>query len=199
MLLMASSRSRHSHSYDAFARYHLGGLLYEGYAGRHHAALVELERRGAERSLAWQMSDGSLPSAHRSTGQSWTDAIQIAFFARQLAPNCPIPWSDDQKKAFAIAAQRAYASLVRWQRSDGSLSPVQNTFSGHDRVGYQGYTFEGNYASLALAFLADALAYPDWQQPISEAEPAHTSSQTLIAIDRSVDVPWLNVAIYRFS
>lgn len=168
----------HPNSYDLFARLHLGGLLHEEYDGAYRERLLTLEREGALRSLAWQMSDGSLSSAHRSTGQSWTDSAQIALFARQLAPTCPIDWDEDQRGAFASAAQKAYRSLVRWRRPDGVLSPVQNTFSGYERLGYQGYTFDANYTPLALAFLGDALSVPDWQDV---AVP--TESETTVFFD----------------
>ena len=154
----------HSHSYDVFARLHLGALLHSGYNGAYREQLLQLETNGVRRNLAWQLSDGSLPNAHRSSGQTWTDGALLALFARQLAPTCPIVWTEAERTELQAAAWRAYQSMTRWIRPDGTLSPVHNTFGAHDRVGYQGYTFDGNYAALALGFLADALAVPAWQQ-----------------------------------
>jgi hypothetical protein len=59
----------HPNSYDLFTRYHLADMLLEGYAGRRREDLELLLRTGASRSLGVQLSDGSLASAHRSTGK----------------------------------------------------------------------------------------------------------------------------------
>ena len=70
----------HPNSYDLFTRYHLADMLMEGYDGRRREDLEILMRTGLLRSLGVQLSDGSLASAHRSTGQTWTLGAQCAYF-----------------------------------------------------------------------------------------------------------------------
>jgi hypothetical protein len=62
----------HPNSYDLFTRYHLADMLVAGYDGRRRQDLELLMRTGLHGSVGVQLSDGSLASAHRSTGQTWT-------------------------------------------------------------------------------------------------------------------------------
>ena len=117
---------------------------------------------GLRRSLAVQLSDGALASAHRSTGQSWTDGAQIAFFthaANYFTRRHARRSGRDNYLVSAAreAALRAYHSLLRWQRPGGVFSPVHNCLPPEQRVGYEIYTADGHYSSLALAFLASAV------------------------------------------
>lgn len=140
-------------SYDLFTRYHLLDLLAEGYDGAHAELLRKLLGSGLQRSLAVQMSDGSLPSAHRSTGQSWTDGVQIAYFTHAAGLIGDTALADQAR----TAARRAFRSLARWQRADATFSPVQNLLPATRRVGYEGYTADAHYSNLALSFLATAI------------------------------------------
>ena len=114
----------HPNSYDLFTRVHLSDILLAGYDGRHRADLERLMETGFRRSLGVQLSDGSLASAHRSTGQTWTLGAQCAYFtnvANFYADTDPVR-ADEARRA----AWRALASLQRWQRTDGPFSPVEN-------------------------------------------------------------------------
>lgn len=136
-------------SYDLFTRYHLADILAEGYDGPWLPQMRKLITTGLERSLAVQLSDGSMASAHRSTGQTWTVGAQIGFFTMAAAV---------ESSALAAAAARlAFASLRRWQRPDGPFSPVENCLPPAYRVGYESYTADAHYANLALGFLAAAV------------------------------------------
>lgn len=140
-------------SYDLFTRFHLAELLVEGYDGPWRDSLAQLLETGLRRSLAVQLSDGSLASAHRSTGQTWTLGAQIALLthtANLLADGAAGQRARD-------AADRAYASMIRWRRAGDVFSPVENVLPPNYRVGYEGYTGDGHYSSLALAFLATAI------------------------------------------
>jgi hypothetical protein len=136
-------------SYDLFTRYHFADLLAEGYDGRFAAPMRRLLSTGLERSLAVQLSDGSLASAHRSCGQTWTLGGQVAFFTHVLA------MLGDQRAA--AGAARAFASLRRFQRGDGPFSPVENVLPPSYRVGYERYTADAHYGNLALGFLGVAV------------------------------------------
>jgi hypothetical protein len=142
-------------SYDLFTRVHLAEMLADDYDGRWRGELERLMETGLRRSLAVQLSDGSLASAHRSTGQTWTLGAQIAFFT--LAAH----WFRRRDAALGrqaeIGARRAYASLVRWQRPGGLFSPVENLLPPKQRIGYETYTFDANYGILPLGFLANAI------------------------------------------
>lgn len=144
-------------SYDLFTRYHLADILLNGYEGAWKSQLETLMLTGFKRSLAVQLSDGSLASAYRSTGQTWTLGAQCAFFsmaARFFRSRTPERSLDAQQ-----AASRAFSALRRCQRLGAPFSPVQNLLPPNFRVGYEQYTADGHYSSLALAFLAAALVH----------------------------------------
>ncbi|GAB3417110.1 hypothetical protein [Flindersiella endophytica] len=136
-------------SYDLFTRYHFADLLAEGYHGRFAEPMRRLLETGLERSLAVQLSDGSLASAHRSCGQTWTLGGQIAYFTHVLS------LLGDHRAG--EGADRAFASMRRFQRPDGPFSPVENVLPPTYRVGYERYTADGHYSNLALGFLAVAV------------------------------------------
>jgi len=141
-------------SYDLFTRYHMLELLAEGYDGRYREHLQRLLDTGLRRSLSVQLSNGSLASAHRSTGQLWTLTAQCAYFHR-AAQLCT-----DERLALAAqeAAMRSLAAATACQRPRGEgLSPVENVLPANFRVGYEPYTADAHYVSLALSFLAAAV------------------------------------------
>ena len=141
-------------AYDLFTRAHFTDLLLQGYAGRNRDRLESFLTTGLRRSLNVQLSDGSLASGYRSTGQTWVLSAQIALFtgSRMLG----LGSSADQERAW-LGAWRAFGSLARWQRPDGCFSPVQNLLAPELRVGYEAYTADGHYSPLALGFLASAV------------------------------------------
>jgi hypothetical protein len=145
----------HPNSYDLFTRYHLADMLAEGYDGRRREDLEILMRTGLLRSLGVQLSDGSLASAHRSTGQTWTLGAQCAFFTH--ASNHFRGQEPQLARRAEEASYRALSSFRRWQR-DGPYSPVENRLPPGHRVGYERYTADGHYANLAAAFLAAAVS-----------------------------------------
>jgi hypothetical protein len=152
-------------SYDLFTRYHFADLLAEGYHGRFAEPMRRLLETGLERSLAVQLSDGSLASAHRSCGQTWTLGGQIAYFTHVLS------LLGDHRAA--LGAERAFASMRRFQRPDGPFSPVENVLPPTYRVGYERYTADGHYSNLALAFLAVAVMGGfTGDQPAPDERPA---------------------------
>jgi hypothetical protein len=161
----------HPNSYDLFTRYHLANMLIEGYHGRWQSTLEQLLMLGLQRSLDVQLSDGSLASAHRSTGQTWTLGAQCAYFtqaANYLGNHHPALASQALR-----AAQRALNSMLRWQRRDGPYSPVENCLPPNYRVGYESYTADAHYGSLALSFLAEAVLHG-----LDQATPAETLSRS---------------------
>jgi hypothetical protein len=145
----------HPNSYDLFTRYHLADMLMESYNGRRREDLERLMRTGLRRSLGVQLSDGSLASAHRSTGQTWTLGAQCAYFTH--AANHFRGQDPELARRAEEAAYRALSSFQRWRR-DGPYSPVENRLPPGYRVGYESYTADGHYANLAAAFLAVAVS-----------------------------------------
>ncbi len=142
-------------SYDLFTRYHLADILLNGYTGKWTESLETLMDTGLRRSLDVQLSDGSLASAHRSTGQTWTLGAQCAYFrmaARYFKERNP-----ELAARATQAAGRALSAFRRYQRPTGPFSPVENLLPPNYRVGYELYAADGHYASLALAFLATAV------------------------------------------
>lgn len=161
----------HPNSYDLFTRYHLADILAAGYAGVWQPELWRLLETGLGRSLAVQLSDGGLASAHRSTGQTWTLGCQVAYFmtaSRLLADRDPAA-SGRARTAAALAA----SAMARARRADGPFSPVENTLPPAWRVGYEPYTADAHYGTLALAFLGAARPW-DLPPPESDGRPATT-------------------------
>ena len=142
-------------SYDLFTRAHLFEVLRAGYDGPHRSELEQLVIAGARRSLGVQLSSGSLASAHRSTGQLWTLTLQVAYL-HAVAQWTALSDPDLAKKA-SDGAQRALRAAVASLRSDATISPAENALPAAARVGYEPYTMDAHYTSLALAFLARAL------------------------------------------
>jgi hypothetical protein len=165
----------HPNSYDLFTRYHLADLLAEGYDGGRREDLEILMRTGLLRSLGVQLSDGSLASAHRSTGQTWTLGAQCAFFTH--ASNHFREQEPELASRAEEAAYRALSSFRRWQR-DGPYSPVENRLPPGHRVGYERYTADGHYANLAAAFLAVAVSN-GLNRPFTEPSGAREASLLL--------------------
>jgi len=145
----------HPNSYDLFTRYHLADVLLEGYEGTVREQMEKLMETGLRRSLAVQLSDGSLASAFRSTGQTWTVGCQCAYFTH--AANYFHERAPELSRLAVSAAQRAFASFMRWQRPDGPYSPVENVLPPGYRVGYEGYSADANYGNTAMGFLAVAI------------------------------------------
>ena len=159
----------HPNSNDIFVRVHLADILLEGYEGPWREALETLLGNGLRRSLGVQLSDGSLATAHNSSGQSWTVGAEIAFFTH--AANF-FRGRDPARHAQALtAARRAFASFVRWQRPDDPFSPVENLHPGNYRIGYEPYTMDGHYGNLALSFLAIAILNGFQAEPLEPDAP----------------------------
>lgn len=148
---------------DLLIRLHLTGLLLADYDGAARNTLEALMTTGLQRSLAVQLSDGSLASAHEHGGQTWTAAAQLAYFARVGQ------WTDDRGAA-DTAARLALASLQRWLRSDEPFSPVENIHPPSFRIGYDEHTLDGHYGSFAVSLLAEAVLNGFEGEPL-EIEP----------------------------
>ncbi len=171
-----------SNAYDLFTRLHLLELLAEGYQGPEATRLQRLARTGLARSLAVQLSNGSLASAHRSSAHLWNLAAQCLYFHR-----CAALFSAQEPDLAAEArdaAARAFVALCACERPSGGLSPVEHVLPGDHRVGYELYTMEAHYVSLALGFLATAVldGFAPAQDPpqhpnghLVEAAPFHRS------------------------
>ncbi len=142
-------------AYDLFTRTHLTELLAAGYAGQHLEPLRAFLSLGLRRSLEIQLSDGSVASGYRSTGQTWVLGAEIALFT--LSERLGLGDATDRHHS-RNAAWRAFRSLSTWRRSTGEpFSPVQNSLPAELRVGYERYTADGHYSPLALGFLATAV------------------------------------------
>ncbi len=142
-------------SYDLFTRVHLLDLLVEGYRGAFFEDLDRLVESGLRRSLALQLSSGSLASAHRSTGHLWVLGAQCAYFfnaARYLRERAP-----ELATAAERAAVRSFDAARGLFRANGELSPVENVFPADHRIGYEVYTADSHYVSLPLGFFATAV------------------------------------------
>lgn len=144
-------------SYDLFTRYHLADMVLNGYNGRWKNEMKRLLETGLRRSLAVQLTDGSLASAYRSTGQTWTLGAQCAYFRMAAAY---LKSSDPALSARAEqAAGRAFSAFRRYQRPNAPFSPVENLLPPTFRIGYELYTSDGHYSNMALAFLATAIQH----------------------------------------
>jgi hypothetical protein len=189
-------------AYDLFTRLHLTDLLVQGWAGKNRERLEAFLVTGLRRSLAMQLSDGSLASGYRSAGQTWVLGAQVALFTASRALGLGTPGEQEQSR---IAAWRAYRALTLGLRRGRVFSPVQNVLPPELRVGYEGYTADGHYSPLALAFLANAVvagfgtdqpptaAELDTRPPVVRAEgaPTHRGAahrgRTSVAVQAAAD------------
>lgn len=157
----------HPNSYDLFTRYHLAALWGEGYDGRFCPKIEALMETGLRRSLAVQLSDGSLASAYRSTGLTWTLGVECAYFvlaARFFQQRDPV-----RSQLAHAAARRALGALARWQRPGARYSPVENCLPADYRVGYERYTTEANHGTLPIAALALAVLNGFAAEPLPDS------------------------------
>ncbi len=163
----------HPNSYDLFTRFQLADILMEGYDGRFQKELRALMETGLERSLAVQLSDGSVASAYRSSGLTWTLGVSCAYFTH--AANYFSGTDQARSRAAQQAARRALSAMARWQRKDSYFSPAENCLPGAYRVGYEAYTTEGNHGPLALGALATAVLHGFDAEPLPSgtAKPSH--------------------------
>ncbi|MBM7785371.1 hypothetical protein [Tenggerimyces flavus] len=154
-------------SYDLFTRFHLADLVIEGYDGRFRTHLHRLFETGLDRSRAVQLSDGSLASAHRSAGQTWTLGAQVVYFtlaATHFAGADDTPRYEQAREG----ASRAWAAFQQNERPEGPFSPVENVLPPAYRVGYERYTADAHYANLALAFVAGAIVNGFEETPLEQ-------------------------------
>jgi hypothetical protein len=145
----------HANSYDLFTRVHLLHLLEDGYDGQARERLEALLERGLRRSLDVQLSTGSLATAHRSSAHLWNLLAEVSYFhgAARLLRQTRAELAHEADEA----AQRAFGAAEACVRPAGDVSPVENVLPANHRVGYEVYTMEAHYVSLALGFLATAL------------------------------------------
>ncbi|MCW5951384.1 MAG: hypothetical protein KIT69_03925 [Propionibacteriaceae bacterium] len=144
-------------SYDLFSRTHLLELVAEGYDGVWAPQLRALVSPGTRRSLAVQLSTGSLATAYRSSAHLWNLGIQYWYFenaASILADSDPE--LAGQAASAAIRALRAAQACVR---PTGDISPVENVHPASWRVGHESYTMDAHYVTLALGYFADAVEH----------------------------------------
>ena len=167
----------HPNSYDLFTRFHLADILREGYDGRFKDAMCALMETGLDRSLAVQLSDGSVASAYRSTGLTWTVGVECAYFTH--AARFFESTDKARSRAAREAARRALSSFARWQRKDSYYGPAENCLPGAYRVGYEGYTTEGNHGPLPTGALATAIFNGFNDEPL----PSGTAKPTLVRIE----------------
>jgi len=167
----------HPNSYDLFTRFHLADILQEGYDGRFKKEMRRLMETGLDRSLAVQLSDGSVASAYRSTGLTWTLGVECAYFTH--AARFFELTDKARSRAARDAARRALSSFARWQKKNSYYSPAENCLPGAYRVGYEKYTTEGNHGPLPTAALATAIFNGFDDEPL----PSGTPKPTLVRIE----------------
>jgi hypothetical protein len=142
-------------SYDLFSRVHLLELLVDGYDGTYAPIMRALLVSGMRRSLGVQLSSGSLASAYRSSGHLWNIAVQAWYFfhgGMLLEQSEP-----ELSRKARIAALRAFRACQACLRPTGDISPVENVLPANWRVGYEVYTMEAHYVSLAISYIALAI------------------------------------------
>jgi len=142
-------------SYDLFSRTHLLELLAEGYDGAWAPRLRELVAPGTRRSLAVQLSTGSLATAYRSSAHLWNLGTQYWYFENAATIlRATHPELAEQAGAAAVRALRAAQACTR---TTGDVSPVENAHPANWRVGHESYTMDAHYVTLGLGYFADAV------------------------------------------
>ena len=134
-------------AYDLFTRAHLTDLLANGYRGRNVGRLRTFLETGLRRSLAIQLSDGSVASGYRSTGQTWVLGAQITLF-HAIRPNSAWANGRGAGSRARVAAWRAFRSLTLSGSGGrvGSSPRCRVSWQPTLRVGYEAYTADGHYS-----------------------------------------------------
>ena len=171
----------HPNSYDLFTRIHFADILLNGY-DRALAAADGTPAGDRPAAFAGRAAFGWGISLGPPLGRTILDGRGADRFLHHggqlLRPRFGHPSGCRPELAAAAreAALRAYTSLQRWQRAGGVFSPVYNQLPAELRVGYESYTADGHYSSLALAFLASAIdnGFDPAQCPPLQSRPAQT-------------------------
>lgn len=144
-----------SFAYDNFPRYHLTGLLFDGYRGPHFEFYRERLYRGSWVSLLTQSPLGMHPIGFRSAQHIWNEAQLAALFEMYAAAHAKAGLNG-MATVYKRAARLALATLDRRVREDGTFNIVDNRFPPEERRGYEGYSLHTTYNALALHMLAKA-------------------------------------------
>ena len=111
---------------------------------------------GLRRSLAIQLSDGSVASGYRSTGQTWVLGAQIALFMLSRttgAGDCDRPGGSPERGL----ARLSVAGSTGGGTGERVLPGAELRCPPSCGCGYERYTADGHYSPLALGFLATAV------------------------------------------
>jgi hypothetical protein len=147
-------------AYDAFARYHLTGMLAAGYRGASSGALRDLLWRGAWNALFMMSGAGESPTGGRSAHHAWNEAQAAAIF-ETYATAYARSGRPEEAGAFKRAAHLSLGALRRFVRDDGSLYVVKNRYPTEARHGYESYSSHSQYNLLAATMLAAAYRAAD--------------------------------------
>ncbi len=149
-----------SYAYDAFPRYHITGILADGYRGASFPFYQDRMWRGSWVSLLTQSPFGTHPTGFRSAHHAWNEAQLTAIFEIYAAA-----YASAGKPAAAGAYKRAarlsLQSVGRWVREDGTLNIVKNRISPQERHAYEMYSLHTCYNALTAHMLARAYEAAD--------------------------------------
>lgn len=142
-------------AYDAFARYHLVGMLTGGYRGVQFHAYRDHVWRGAWTSLFMMSPAGESPAGGRSAHHLWNEAQAAAIF-ETYATEYARSGRPAEAGAFKRAARLSLACVRRWIRPDGTGYVVKNRYPIEARHGYEHYSSHSQYNLLAASMLVAA-------------------------------------------
>jgi hypothetical protein len=171
---------------EAVGRGNLIGLAMEGYDGPSSAEILTAVKNGTHTSLFMQAPDGQAPPNGRTDNHIFNDVLyQLAF--ETMAEEA---WKQGNVRLagqYRRAANLAFKSILRWQRSDtpwkGSFFITKNHFEPGDRIGYQPASQWGNYTGAIVQHLAEA--YLTRQSDIPEVpSPAEIGGYAFETDDR---------------
>ncbi|HZG56011.1 hypothetical protein [Paenibacillus sp.] len=146
-------------AYDLAARQQLTGLLDEGYAGPHRAALETLLRRGAVTMLFTQSTTGASGPGGRSNQLIWNELTFASICEREAARrrrDGDLRWAP----VFKRAARLAFHSLQPWIAEEPPRL-AKNRFPIEDRSGLEHYAFYCNYMLYAAQIAASCYEHAD--------------------------------------
>ena len=148
-----------SHAVEAVGRGNLLALIEAGYDGPSASEMTRLVEAGTAYTLLLQDPTGQCPPNGRTDNHVFNDVLYQLIFDVMAERHMR---SGDEHKAgmYRHAANMAFNSISRWQRSDaewaGSFYITKNHFDPAERIGYQPASQYSNYSGAVMYHLSEA-------------------------------------------
>ena len=148
-----------SHAVEAVGRGNLLALIESGYDGPSASEIEQFVETGTAYSLLLQDPTGQCPPNGRTDNHVFNDVLYQLIFD-VMAERHMQKGEEEEAGIYRRAANLAFSSISRWQRSDaewaGSFYITKNHFDPEERIGYQPASQYSNYSGAVMYHLSEA-------------------------------------------